>query len=365
MMPNTDMTLPPDYNSAPVTQQEITERRLSGLEVGMFPSTYIDNPAAHIDDPATPKKIIAYLPPEVGLNVLGNLNPQELNNAGLAAKYWSEITSDSQVWRGRVENKFDSKTISKAEAIDSAVLGEDDDTYQKHKVERAKNIYIICNLFKSYKLEESAIKDIFCAKKGGATKLDLNGKRVTSLGVEVIITALKDPECKVVNLDLSDNLIDSEGIKKVALFLNHKKCQIVDLNLMNNKIGVDGAKHLSIALMEPNHITNLNLGSNQMGVDGVRAVVGALLHKNCQVTKLSLWDNQMGDAGAEIVAAAIKKSDGKVVDWDLGDNQIMNDGARAIAEAVVSIKQSQNREIQIKGIDNFDKFLTQAEQNWR
>ncbi|CAF2558353.1 unnamed protein product [Rotaria sp. Silwood2] len=177
-------------------------------------------------------------------------------------------------------------------------------------------------------------------QKRQCTFLDLHDNEITSEGMSILASALRD-NSKLHTLYLHDNRLFDKGIYSLAQILtsNNKTLEVLGLN----SIGLTdvGAEDLGVMLQKNHTLTRLQLQANEIGDRGVLYLADALTKYNTTLEQLEMAENKfVSDSSVDLLVEMIKHNRSlKVLDVRLCN--ISDSGKAKLQEAVESNKDLQ------------------------
>ncbi|XP_072890975.1 NACHT, LRR and PYD domains-containing protein 12-like isoform X2 [Hemitrygon akajei] len=212
-------------------------------------------------------------------------------------------------------------------------------------------------------------------------ELRLGANDLGDSGVKLVLSALRNPECKIQKLWLWDvGLTDSgaedlvsflstkpslteldlkyyelgySGAKLVFLALGNTKCKIQKLRMRNVGLTDSGAEDFASALSTNRSLTELYLSVDKLRDSRVKLVSAALWNPECKIQKLRLGYVGLTDSGAEDLASALSTNT-SLTELDLSNNKLGDSGVKLVSVAL------RNPECKIQRLRLWDVGLTDS-----
>ncbi|XP_072890925.1 NACHT, LRR and PYD domains-containing protein 3-like [Hemitrygon akajei] len=150
--------------------------------------------------------------------------------------------------------------------------------------------------------------------------LDLENCHIQCEGIQRLGPGLH----KCQELRLGKNNLGDSGVKLVLSALRNPECKIQKLWLRDVGLTDSGAEDLVSALSTNPSLTELDLNYNKLGDSGVKLVLSALGNTKCKIQKL--WMRNLTDSGAEDFASAVSTNPSVtelyLSDWELRDSRV-------------------------------------------
>ncbi|XP_072890960.1 NACHT, LRR and PYD domains-containing protein 3-like isoform X2 [Hemitrygon akajei] len=183
-------------------------------------------------------------------------------------------------------------------------------------------------------------------------------------GVKLVSVALRNPECKIqklwlmevgltdsgaedfasalstnrslTELDLNGNELGDSGVKLVLSALRNPECKIQKLGLETVGLTDSGAEDLASVLSTNPSLTDLDLRNNELGDSGVKLVSAALGNPECKIQKLGLWRVGLTDSGAEDFVSALITNP-SLTELDLELNSLTDRSVPALRRLILTL----------------------------
>ncbi|XP_078390046.1 NACHT, LRR and PYD domains-containing protein 3-like [Cetorhinus maximus] len=159
----------------------------------------------------------------------------------------------------------------------------------------------------SNKLGDSGVKQLSAALRNPDCKLQklhLSGMSLTSSCAEDLASTLSaNPALTVLNL--SYNKLGDLGVKLLSTALRNPDCKIQKLWLCDNGLSASSVKDIASALNTSQLLTELDLGHNKLRDLGVKFLFEALKNQECKLQKLRLYDTCLTDSCSDDLASAL------------------------------------------------------------
>ena len=127
------------------------------------------------------------------------------------------------------------------------------------------------------------------------TELWLYGNQITSKGVEILSTSLRN-NSTLKCLDLTYNQISDRGVQILTeALLPEQNSSLKTLYLSKNRISNEGAKYLAEMLRRNQTLTELWLSSNEISQEGIRQLANVLAYQNQTLTCFITLDEYLSD----------------------------------------------------------------------
>ncbi|XP_072891689.1 NACHT, LRR and PYD domains-containing protein 3-like [Hemitrygon akajei] len=226
----------------------------------------------------------------------------------------------------------------------------------------------LCDTIKHLNLEKCNIQCEGIQRLGPGLhkcqELRLGKNDLGDSGVKLVLSALRNPECKIqklwlgyvgltdsgaedlasalstksslTELDLSCNKLGDSGVKLVSVALRNPECKIQKLELVGVGLTDSGAEDLASALSTKPSLTELDLSNNELGDSGVKLVSAALRNPECKIQKLWLESVGLTDSGAEDLASALSTKP-SLTELDLGLNSLTDRSVPALRRLILTL----------------------------
>ncbi len=123
-------------------------------------------------------------------------------------------------------------------------------------------------------------------------QLQLGFNRITSIGVSILVDALKSNNT-LQQLSLRNNDISDDGVRSLAKVLSINNNTLNALDLGHNRITNEGMKHLAQMIKRNRTLTDLYLPKNAISDEGVQILADAIENHNSTIEYLSLYSNKL------------------------------------------------------------------------
>ncbi|XP_059817820.1 NACHT, LRR and PYD domains-containing protein 3-like isoform X3 [Hypanus sabinus] len=215
-------------------------------------------------------------------------------------------------------------------------------------------------------LTDSGAEDLVSAlsTNPSLTELDLSDNKLGDSGVKLVSAALRNPECKIQKLrlgnvgltdsgaedlvsalstnpsltllNLSLNKLGDSGVKLVLSALRNPECKIQRMGLYRVGLTDSGAEDLVSALSTNPSLTELDLSENKLGDSGVKLVSAALRNPECKIQKLRLDSVGLTDSGAEDLVSALRTKP-SLTDLNLRSNSLTDRSVPAFRRLILTL----------------------------
>ncbi|XP_072894658.1 uncharacterized protein [Hemitrygon akajei] len=208
---------------------------------------------------------------------------------------------------------------------------------------------------------------------------ELGDNKLGDSGVKLVLSALRNPECKiqklwmrnltdsgaedlasavstnpsVTELYLSDWELRDSRVKLASAALRNPECKIQKLRLGMVGLTDSGAEDLASALSTKPSLTELDLSYNKLGDLGVKLLSAALVNSECKIQKLRMRDVGLTDSGAEDLASALSTKP-SLTELDLSCNKLGDSGVKLVSAAL------RNPECKIQKLRLYNVGLTDS-----
>uniref|UniRef100_A0AAY4A595 NACHT domain-containing protein n=1 Tax=Denticeps clupeoides TaxID=299321 RepID=A0AAY4A595_9TELE len=137
--------------------------------------------------------------------------------------------------------------------------------------------------------------------------LYLSNNNLQDSGVELLSTALEDPDCKLETLWLRGCKLSAVSCSALSSALRSNSSCLRDLNLNNNNLKDSGIKYLSTALADPHcKLEILWLCDCKLSAVSCSALSSALRSNSSRLRHLDLSKNNLQDSGVELLSTALE-----------------------------------------------------------
>ncbi|XP_059816550.1 NACHT, LRR and PYD domains-containing protein 12-like isoform X3 [Hypanus sabinus] len=184
-------------------------------------------------------------------------------------------------------------------------------------------------------LTDSGAEDLVSALRTNRslTELYLSVDELGDSKLRLVSAALRNPECKIQKLRLGDVGLTDSGAEELASALSTNP-SLTELNLTGNKLGDSGVKLVLSALRNPEcKIQKLRLGYVGLTDSGAEDLVSALSTKP-SLTELHLSVNDLGDSGVKLVLSALRNAECKIQKLWMGGVGLTDSGAEDLVSAL-------------------------------
>ncbi|XP_072893073.1 NACHT, LRR and PYD domains-containing protein 3-like [Hemitrygon akajei] len=142
-------------------------------------------------------------------------------------------------------------------------------------------------------------------------ELRLGKNNLGDSGVKLVLSALRNPECKIQKLWLWDVGLTDSGAEDLVSFLSTKPA-LTELDLKYYELGYSGAKLVFLALENTKcKIQKLRMRNVGLTDSGAEDFVSAL-STNPSLTELYLSVDKLRDSGVKLVSAALRNPECKI-----------------------------------------------------
>uniref|UniRef100_A0A1A7XBM5 NACHT domain-containing protein n=2 Tax=Iconisemion striatum TaxID=60296 RepID=A0A1A7XBM5_9TELE len=192
--------------------------------------------------------------------------------------------------------------------------------------------------------------------------LDLSNNKLKDLGVNLLIAALRRPQCKLKTLRLNRCGLTENCCTYLASLLKSETSELRELDLSNNDLQDSGVNLLCEGLQSPHcgletlrlrgcwlsesccaplasalkssssRLKELDLSDNDLQDTGVKLLAGGLESSHCRLDTLRLVCCQVTDKGCVPLASALKSNASILRELDLSKNSIQESGAKLLTD---------------------------------
>ncbi|XP_076829407.1 ribonuclease inhibitor-like [Brachyhypopomus gauderio] len=123
-------------------------------------------------------------------------------------------------------------------------------------------------------------------------------------------------------LNLNGNKPDTPGVENLCRLLKNTDCKLEKLQIINCTLDVAGCAALSSALCSnPSHIRELDLSYNELHHTGIEKLCPLLENQECKLEKLLLKNCSLGDKSCVALTSALR-SNSHLRELDLRENPL-------------------------------------------
>ncbi|XP_031798394.1 ribonuclease inhibitor isoform X2 [Sarcophilus harrisii] len=220
------------------------------------------------------------------------------------------------------------------------------------------------------RLDDCGLTDAMCAKISSVlqdnlslTELSLANNELRDSGVQMVLSSLQTPTCKIQKLSLQNCNITGASCKMIPALLRTKST-LTDLQLSDNHLGDEGVKLLCEGLMDPkcnlqrleleyceftaascealssvlktkNSLQELTLNNNELGEAGVLLLCQGLMDPNCNLQVLKLEGCGVTPANCRNLSTVLQTKE-SLEELCLGENKIGDAGLAQLCQGILS-----------------------------